>query len=769
MPLSRWLIYIMDGLRVNSLRCWVLVVCSLVLVMLEGGIGGDVATFGNNLFIEANDIYSPCGLSGSPFKNCVSLNPKKVGKKSGTEIRYHSSLLYVADYKTERVVLKRPVRFHGPVVVQSVEGDEGECIKGEYSYENDQGENGDDKYVGPDDSVVADDEEGKIMDYLYNKAKFSSMPKLINPNWENTGWIVMEYFEGISLQEFYQAVYKDIDDIRVQNNHQFQDRMMLKKGVIYKELHDIIMSKLSSGRKQQMSTDKETDGGEPQRRKGTPNEVLDYLELNGDYKRNGWFFNLLISQYNAISHVYLDLLRKGVIHCNPSPSSVMIKKGKLGIHPSEIVFVDYSQSIKWNVGTSQLFYSDIKQSCIPDLRPILAFLLADFGVYIPVSSIDATFFGRISLAPINIISNMDDSVISGRCVDYNNLLKEYYNTHFSCKDLLADYTLKLYHAVGCNTPLPYNAALPYSFRVFHFCQKTCGVCNQECEGLVSLMNTQLYEESFKDERNNVLRDSFVERLFRACRPNTDLLSYEKILSHWVNIDEWGGEPRGDLESGSGDDSGSDNIDRPVLGCKWCVFHWTILKNVLVHYELPQIILYPNIDLFVGNIKILIDSHLTIQNDFRNYLVGMNMDTFAHVLTGSISESEHLGLKKTFVAMYKDAQLRRTVNSYLFVGEDIGRLREKKSGSGSLGLSDMSLRVVGTGEEIPSGLLYYKILEDDYVFINIKIIKQAFVRYMFKGFSSKYRQRIFEMMKTYSLRLLPNSLRLFPIFETQFTS
>ncbi|KAJ1612913.1 putative signal peptide-containing protein [Cryptosporidium canis] len=752
-----------------SLKCWALSVFSSILLFPVAGLV-DAASFGRDSFGEVNDIYSPCGMKDSPFTSCVSLNPRMIGKRHGREIRYHSSLLYLADYNMEKVILKKPVRFHSYKSTHSFEMDEGDRIKSEYSYEYYQNEIEDDmveeeRQMGQSEDF--DVEEGRIMEYLYKEAKFSGMPKLISPNWENTGWIVMEHFDGISLQEFYQAIYKDIDDIKVQNNHQFQDRMIIKKGVIYKELHDLIIEKVKN---QQSNLDQ---GGDQPRQERGPSDVLDYLELNGDFRRNSWFFHLLISQYNAISQVYLELLKKGVIHCNPSPSSIMIKRGKLGIHPNEIIFVDYSQSIKWNIETSQIFYSDIKQSCIPDLRPILAFLLADFGVYIPISSIDATFFGKTSLAPINIISKMDDSAVSGQCLDYNNLLKEYFNTHLSCKDLLTDYSLKLYHSIDCNTPLPYNAALPYNFRIFHFCQKTCQVCNQECEGLVSLMNTELYEESFKDGSNNILRDSFVERLFRACRPNTELLSYQKLSNSWQSLDEWGticstesfsSNSESSYVDGHGDSGGTDQIDKSILGCKWCIVHRNLLKSLLVLYELPQIILYPNIDLFVGNINILIDSHQTIQHSFRSYLINMNIHMFSELLTGNIAEKELMVPKKSFVARYKDIQFRRVVGSYLLIGEEIGKVRD--ANSNVIGFTNMSIKSE-FGQDIPSGLLYYKILENDYMFINIKIIKQAFVRYMFKGFSSKYRQRIFEMLKTYSLRLLPNSLRRFPIFETQF--
>ncbi|OII74327.1 uncharacterized protein cubi_01171 [Cryptosporidium ubiquitum] len=709
---------------------------------------------GNHLLNELNDIYSPCDLKNSPFTDCVSLNPRKIGRKRGKEIRIHSSLLYMANYKMEKVILKKPVKFHALKISQSLDEYENNY---EYHQNEIEADIIEDKLMGSED---INDDEGKIMQYLYEKAKFSGMPKLIDSNWENTGWIVMGYYEGISLQEFYQTVYKDIDDIKVQNDHQFQDRMILKKGIIYKELHEYIKNKLNT-KEVHMQSEK---GEEISYEKKKPTDTLDYLELNGDYKRNSWFFNLLISQYNAISQVYLELLNKGVIHCNPSPSSIMIKKGKLGIHPSEIIFVDYSQSIKWNIETSQIFYSDVKQSCIPDLKPILAFLLADFGVYIPMSSIDITFFGEISLAPINIISKMDDSTVSGQCVDYNNLIKEYYNSNFNCKDLLADYTLKHYHSINCDTPLPFNPALPYHFKLFHFCQKTCQVCNKECEGLISLMNTELYEESFKDGKNNILKDSFVERLFRACKPNTDLLSIEKLSNYWLNNDYWG---KMNLIDGSlnNDDLGADKIDNSVLGCKWCIVHQNILKSILIYYELPQIILYPNIDLFIGNINILIDSHQLIQNNFRNYLINMNIDIFHDILSGNISEKEYLGQKKSFIARFKDIQFRKTVNSYLLIGGDIGKIRMNNvNPNPNFGFPELSLRVEFR-ENIPSGLLYYKILEKDYLLINIKIIKQAFVRYMYKGFSSRYRQRILEMLNTYSLRLLPNSLRIFPIFET----
>ncbi|KAH8583719.1 uncharacterized protein ELE39_001465 [Cryptosporidium sp. chipmunk genotype I] len=749
-------------MNVSSKSCSFLLII-YILLFFENFKSG-VASTGGAIFNEINDTYSPCELENSPFTECVSLNPSKISRKSGKEIRIHSSLLYMANYKAEKVVLKKPVKFHTLKTFQSFGGDDNsDGIKSEYNYEYDQNETDgeifeEDKLMGLDDTI--NDEEGRIMEYLYSQVKFSGMPKLINPNWENTGWIVMGYYDGISLQEFYQAIYKDIDDIKVQNNHKFQDRMILKKGVIYKELHEYITNKVNN---KIIDVNLESDKTFYENKKS--NDSLDYLELNGDHKRNNWFFNLLISQYNAISQVYLELLKKGVIHCNPSPSSIMIKKGKLGTHPSEIIFLDYSQSIKWNIETSQIFYSDIKQTCIPDLKPILAFLLADFGVYIPISSIDVTFFGKISLAPINIISKMDDSTVTGQCIDYNNLLKEHFNTHFNCKDLLTDYTLRHYHSIDCNAPLPFNAALPYHFRLFHFCQKTCQVCNKECEGLVSLMNTEIYEESFKDGNNNILKDSFVERLFRACRPNTDLLSTEKLFNYLFNNDEWGEMSKDTNSNINNDNLKVDKIDKSVLGCKWCIVHQNILKSVLIYFELPQIILYPNIDLFIGNINILIDSHQIIQNNFKNYLLSMNINIFNDILSGNISEKEYLGSKKSFIARFKDIQLRKALNSYLLIGEEIGKIQKNvKISNLNIGFPQFSLRIE-FDEDIPSGLLYYKILENDYLFININIIKQAFVRYMFKGFSSKYRQRIFEMLRTYSLRLLPNSLRVFPIFET----
>ncbi|TRY52450.1 Protein kinase-like domain containing protein [Cryptosporidium tyzzeri] len=760
----------MNGLMDISFKNWsFLAILNILLFITKFQSGATSAT--DELFNEINNIYSPCEFENSPFTGCVSLNPIRTGKKSGKEIRIHSSLLYLANYRTKKVVLKKPVKFHTLKIFQSLDENNDE-IKSEYNYGYDQNEIDDeimkeDKLIGLND--IINDEEGRIMEYLHDQVKFSSMPKLISSNWENTGWIVMEYYDGISLQEFYQAIYKDIDDIKVKNNHKFQDRMILKKGIIYKELHEFIKDKVNNNK----DIDNHIENGEIPYEHKKSNYSLDYLELNGDYKRNNWFFKLLISQYNAISQVYLELLKKGVIHCNPSPSSIMIKKGKLGIHPSEIIFLDYSQSIKWNIETSQIFYSDIKQSCIPDLRPILSFLLADFGVYIPLSSIDVSFFGTISLAPINIITKMDDSIATGQCIDYNILLKEYYNTNFSCKDLLADYTLKYYHSIDCNTPLPNNSALPYNFRLFHFCQKTCQVCNKECEGLVSLMNTELYEESLKDGNNNILKDSFVERLFRACRPNTDLLSYENLSNYLFINDDWGQiNNDGHTNIDHNDHLKNEKNDKSILGCKWCIVHQNILKNVLIHFELPQIILYPNIDLFIGNINILIDSHQIIQNNLRNYLINMNFHTFNDILSGNISGKEYLGPKKTFLSRFKDSLLRRTINSYLFIGDEIGQVQRNNNNNNNniqfsnsnIGLIEFSLKDEFK-EDIPSGLLYYKILENEYLFINIKIIKQAFVRYMFKGFSSRYRERIFEMFKTYSLRLLPNSLRAFPIFET----
>ncbi|KAF7458733.1 Protein kinase-like domain containing protein [Cryptosporidium felis] len=732
-----------------------------------------------DLLNTGGEIESPCNIDDSPFTDCISLNPKMTSGKIPKDIRIHSSLLYLANYHVEingnqvveKVVLKKSMKFHS-IKFKQLFGSDGLT----YEFEQDEGQDeGEDENKNEQENEKI--QEGEIMRYLYNEAKFTGMPKLIEYNWKNTGWIVMSYFEGISLQEFYQAVFKDIGDIKVQNDHKFQDRMLIKKGIIYKELHDYMRYKLGLGsiEDEEKPIDNRDNKVDTDR-----NQLLDYIEMNGDEKKNGWFFNLVISQYIAISTVYVELLKKGVIHCNPSPSSIMIKKGTLGIYPTDIIIVDYSQSIKWNVETSQIFYSDIKESCISDLRPILAFLLADFGVYIPLSSIDVTFFGRVSLAPINVISIFEDSITSGQCIDYNNLLREYFHTNFNCRDLLVDYSSNQYNPIDCNTPLPYNAALPYNFKVFHFCQKTCGICNQECESLVSIMNIEMHKDYPNESDPLFLRESLIERLFKACRPNKELLSYDNLSINSLN-EIWG---EGALETkyGSKGNSSIEQMDASLLGCTWCITHQNILKTVLLHYELPQIILYPNIDLFIGNINILIHSHKTIHDSFKNYLINLNSASFKNILTGNIAEM-NFGLKKVFINKFKDNYyIRRYINSYLLIGDEFYQIIKKiekyndfkldsfmNSGSNQSPNSiihfNFRQELLSDGKILPSGLLYFKILENDYLLINIKTIKHAFVRYMFRGFSSKYRERMIEMLRIYSLRMLPNSLKNFPLFES----
>ncbi|KAH7648886.1 hypothetical protein FG379_001255 [Cryptosporidium bovis] len=756
------------GIR-NKIQTLILVVVFLILKnanSVDGNINVENLSYMDNHIDpgDGNNINydeSPCNNELlSAFKNCVSLNPAVLNKKN-VNTRYHSSLLYLADYLVEengvilkeKVVLKRSVGLN-TLKLNNTEEEGLSNIRIDESIETNT------NYI----NIKVDKEEGETMKYL-QEANYKYMPRLIDSNWNNTGWIVMGYYDGISLQEFYQGIYKDIDDIKIQNDHKFQDRMILKKGIIYKELQ----------------------------------EYLDSKYENSLSNANNLYFNLLLSQYNSISYVYIELLKKGVIHCNMSPSSIMIKRGKLGIHPDEITILDYSNSIRWNTETSQVFFSDVKQSCVPDLRPILAFLLSDFNAYIPLSSLDVTFFGKISLAPINIVSTIEDSTYSGQCIDYNNLFRDYYNTHFNCRDLLIDYKIDNFNLINCNTPLPSNTALPYNFMVFHFCQKTCGICNKECESLVSIMNSDLYEETLmeddlavrsagekknhnssggdeddydsvseKEYRRNdngeryisngnnkaidiygnksgsIIREKLIKKLFRACRTNYELLSGENLVNHWLN-DLWVEEANSDA-----------SIERPetlLLGCKLCIKHQKILQSVLIHYDLPHILLYPNIDLFLGDVNILINSHQTIENLLKNYLLSLNVDIFKGMLSGNIMlnvDDENLDRNYHLLYKWKSTKYRNNVNSYLLIGDEFYNHNAK-------------LSVMTEYENIPSGLLYYKMVEKEFMYINIKIVKQTFVSYMFKGFSSKYRERIIEMLRTYSLRLLPSSLKNFLIY------
>ncbi|KAH8739934.1 hypothetical protein FG386_001751 [Cryptosporidium ryanae] len=695
-------------------------------------------------------MESPCNNELlSRFKNCVSLNPVILNKRK-EKTRYHSSLLYLADYIVEengvvvkeKVVLKRSVGLN----TLKLNNTEEEGLSSIRIQENDEANT---SYL----NTKVDKEEGEIMKYLQD-SNYKYMPKLIDPNCNNTGWLVIGYFDGISLQEFYQGIYKDVDDIKIQNDHKFQDRMVLKKGVIYKELHDYLGKK--------------------------------------DADRDDFYFSLLLSQYNSISHVYVELLKKGIIHCNMSPSSIMIKKGKLGMHPDDIVILDYSNSVRWNTETTQVFFSDIKQSCVPDLRPILAFLLSDFNVYIPLSSLDVTFFGRISLAPLNIVSTIEESAYSGQCIDYNNLFRDYYNTHFNCKDLLVDYKINDFNFIDCNTQLPHNTALPYNFKVFHFCQKTCGVCNKECESLVSIMNNDLYEETLMDddldvhafgsgrslddgvdggtgtedaneyryERYNsygrgrryagqksesVIREKLIKKLFKACKTNYELLSRESFVNHWIN-DLW-------VEEINGDEIQKERSESLLLGCKWCIKHQKVLQSILIYYDLPYIVLYPNIDLFIGDVNVLINSHKTIENMFKNYLVNLNADVFRSILSGNAplyldEKGKDKNRNCNFLHKWRDAEYRNSINHHLFIRGEF---------------CNSEFNLINEYENVPSGLLYYRIVRREFIYINVKIIKHAFVGYMFKGFSSKYRERVIEMLRTYSLKLLPSSLKNFLVY------
>lgn len=695
---------------------------------------------------DAFDRDSPCDDEAlGAFRNCISLNPAIQNNRNNLT-RYHSSLLYLADYVREedgvmvreKVVLKRPVMLN-TLRLNNTEEEGLSSVRIEESASTD---------VGYADAKV-DKEEGEIMRYLQEEMDYRHMPRLIDPDWNNTGWIVMGYYNGVSLQEFYQGIYLDIDNIKVQNDHKFQDRMMLKKGVIYSELREYL-----SGR----------DANEDGSKKGDADSL---------------HFNLILSQYIAISHVYSELLSKGVLHCNPSPSSIMIKRGRLGVDPDDIIILDYSNSIRWNAETSQVFFSDIKQSCVPDLRPILAFLLSDSNVYIPLSSLDVTFFGKASLAPINIVSTIEDSTYSGQCIDYNGLLRDYYNTNFNCKDLLIDSEKSGFSFVDCNTPLPLNSALPYSFRVFHFCQKTCGICNKECENLVSIMNSDLYGDAVaggdeddeygqdngkrvanggsNDRKNsdidNISNNSdsaaserLILRLFKACRTNYELLSAKNVVNHFIN-EVW----VDDLDDGDMSAEKSETL----LGCRWCIRHQKILQTILIYYDLPYVMLYPNIDLFIGDIGILMDSHKTVENLLKNYVASLNADAFKNVLSGNVVLNKSNSHKNYYLLYkWKDIEYRKSIISYLLIGIDLF------NGQGST----KELNLLSEYANTPTGLLYYKIAEQEFVYVNVKIIKQAFVRYMFKGFSSKYKERVVEMLRTYSLRLLANSLRNFLVYS-----
>ncbi|OII77405.1 hypothetical protein cand_008960 [Cryptosporidium andersoni] len=666
-------------------------------------------------FLE--DKESPCEISNSPFKNCLPLNPIIQNEEYNTKTIFHMSILYIAD------VLLSDMRDYGDLedikyfankenLIKVVLKKKGVCRNIRYFDDDEEvGINTNKKYKEKINNnihaEITDNYEGEIMKYLDNSG-FKYMPKLINSNWRNTGWIVMEYYDGISLQEFYRSSVIDIDDIHAIDEQVFEERLIYKAGPIYKALNELLV-------------DRSKD------------------EISGSTV----LFNLALTQFIAISSIYVEMLKKGVLHCNPSPSSIMLRRGRLGINPNDIIFVDYSQSLRWSPDITDIFFSNIRETCIPDLRPILSFLLADFGKYIPLSSIDVTFFGQSIMAPVNSIFFMTEQFDIPQCRDYNELLREYYNSRFRCSDLLVD-AESIFHTIDCHTLLPANVAIPLRFKVFHFCQYSCNICNKGCERMMSLLTNSLDDNVDKNEEIDL---NFISGILKYCKPNLDIFSEIKLSNEWIN-QEWTDAIYKTAESRS--NSVRSYKKSSLLGCRHCIQHQKVIQSLLFYFEIPSLLVYPYADLFIGDREILINSHKKIVNIIKQFLLNKNSNIFQNILSKPNTQNE---LPGNYINKLKDLSIKNNLLVLLLLGSRYTGLS-----------SENNLELLHEYTHTPSGLLHLRIANDAPNYLYLQLIRQSFKFYMQNRFSSEYKYRILQMIRIFSKRLLPVSTRSFPLFR-----